>query len=80
MAVDRFLIEGKREAPVEFRAWIQAKDEQIALHSRAARAMEQHGKTSSEYLAIDAEGVALVARIIELETTARAAWLWGSKK
>ncbi len=79
MAVDLFLIEGERDAPVEFRAWRQAQAEHKAVFEKAMKAIEEHGDTSSEYLALDAQGVALAARIIELESTARAAWLWGSK-
>ena len=59
MAVDLFLIEGERDAPVEFRAWRQAQAEHKAVFEKAMKAIEEHGDTSSEYLALDAQGVAL---------------------
>lgn len=79
MAVDLFLIEGERDAPLECRAWRKAQEEHAAVFHRAIRAIEEHGDDSPQARALDAEGKALAARVLELEATARAAWLWGSK-
>lgn len=79
MAVDLFLIEGERDVPLEYRAWRQAQEEHAAIFHRAIRAIEEHGDESQQARALNAEGEAMAARVIELETAARAAWLWGSK-